>query len=221
MNKNFDIALEYALVKEFLWLDNFENPYTNYEFSSQFESNMKTIIPKAEFTYVSIGKQRIRKTLLAALVALLAILITGCAFGVYYLIEWNETQNDKQGALDVTFDIKGGSSSDSNTPGLPKTPAGYSITEQFIDDSSCIIVYSDSKQNQIIYAQSNDIENMSVSIDNEDADFKETTINGCKGYTSTKDGINALYWADSNCFYELQGTCEMDVLHSMTKSIYR
>lgn len=215
MNKNFDIALENAFEKEFSWLDAFENPYANYEFSSQFESSMKTIIPKAEFTYVSIGKCRIRKTLLAALVAFLAVLIMGCAFGVYYLVEWNEVQNDKQGTLDITFDISGEPTSDSDTPVLPKTPAGYTITEQFNDDSSYIIIYCDAQQNQIIYSRSNDIENMSVSIDNEDAVFKETIINGYKGYTSSKEGVNALYWADSTYFYELQGTCDMDVLYGM------
>ena len=219
MNKNFDTALEKAFEKEFCWLDSFENPYANYEFTSQFEANMKAIIPKSEFTYVSIGKRRIRKTLLAALVALLAVLITGCAFGVYYLVEWNEVQNDKQGTLDITFDINGKHTSDSDTPVLPKIPAGYIITEQFNDDSSCIIIYCDAQQNQIIYSQSNDIENMSVSIDNEDAVFKETIINGCKGYTSSKEGVNALYWTDSTCFYELQGTCDMDILWQMAESM--
>ncbi|MBR3785946.1 MAG: DUF4367 domain-containing protein [Firmicutes bacterium] len=219
MNKNFDSALENAFDKEFSWLDAFENPYASYKFSSQFESSMNTIIPKAEFTYVSIGKRRIRKTLLAALVALLAILITGCAFGVYYLVEWNEVQNDKQGTLDITFDITGEPSSDSNTSVVPKTPAGYTITEQFDDDSSCIIVYSDAQQNQIIYSRSNDIENMSVSIDNEDAIFKETIINGYKGYTSSKEGVHALYWVDSTYFYELQGTCDIDVLFTMAESM--
>lgn len=219
MNNNFDSALENAFKKEFAWLDVFENPTAKYEFSSQFESSMKTIIPKAEFTYVSIGKRRIRKTLLAALVALLSVLITGCAFGVYYLVEWNEVQNDKQGTLDITFDVNGEHSSDLDTTVLPKNPAGYTITEQFNDDSTYIIVYSDSEQNQIIYSQSNGMENMSVSIDNEDAVFKETIINGYKGYTSSKEGVNALYWADSTYFYELQGTCDMDILWQMAESM--
>ena len=82
MNKNFDAALSQALEKEFSWLDDFENPYANYEFSSQFESKMRSIILKSEFSYVSVGQRRIRKTMLVALVALLAIVITGCAFGV-------------------------------------------------------------------------------------------------------------------------------------------
>ena len=214
MKKNFDAALSQAFEKVFSWLDDFESPYADYEFSSQFESKMRSIILKSEFSYVSVGQRRIRYTMLVALVALLAIVITGCAFGVYYLVTWNEEQNDKQGPLDVTFDVATNLVDVADVL-LPKTPTGYTITEKIDDGSSYIMIYSDSHENQIIYSRSGDIENMSISIDNEDADFKETTIHGFKGYQSFKDGIYALYWADGNYFYELQGTCELDVLYKM------
>lgn len=219
MNKNFDTALELALKHECSWLDDFENPYSNYEFSPRFENNIKEIIPKVEFTYISIGKKRVRKALLAVIVALLALAITGCAVVVHYIVEWHEEQNDKQGALDVTFKLDNKQESNQTNISLPTTPVGYTISEQYNDDFSCIIVYSDSINNQIIYSHCNDIENMSTSIDNEDAIFEERLINGCKGYVSSKDGINALYWADNTYLYELQGTCEMDVLLTMAESM--
>lgn len=219
MNKNFDIALESALTSEFSWLDDFENPYSEYQFSAQFESNMKTIIQKAEFTYVSVGKRRIRKTLLVALIALLAIAITGCAVAIHYIVEWHEEQNVHQETLDVSFELDGERPANPDSITLPKTPAGYTITEEYNDDFSYIIIYTDSQENQIIYSHCNDVENMSVSIDNEDADFKETIINGCKGYTSSKEGINALYWADNTYLYELQGTCDVDTLWKMAESM--
>ena len=219
MNKNFDLALGNAFKDEFFWLDEFENPYSGYKFSPQFESTMKMIIPKAEYTYVSVGKRRIRKTLIAALIALLAIAITGCAVAVHYIVEWHEEQNVHQGTLDVSFEFDGEQASNPDNIALPKTPAGYTITEQYNDDFSYIIIYTDSQENQIIYSHCNDVENMSVSIDNEDAEFKETIINGCKGYTSSKEGINALYWADNTYFYELQGTCDMNTLWKMAKSM--
>lgn len=219
MNKNFNSALEIALTSEFSWLDDFKNPYSEHQFSSQFESNMKAIIPKSEFTYVSAGRRRIRKTMLAVLIALLALAITGCAVAVHYIVEWHETQNDVQGTLDVTFELDKNQPPDSISMTLPTTPTGYSILEEFNDDSSCIIIYSDSLENQIIYSQRDNIENMGISIDNEDATFKEITIHGYKGYRSSKDGVNALYWASGTHFYELQGTCDMNVLWQMAESM--
>lgn len=160
MSKIFEIAMENAMEKEFSWLDKFENPYSEYNFSQNFEYNMSKIIPKAEFTYVSVGNKRI-----------------------------------------------------------PKTPAGYTITEQSKDDIFCDISYEDSKNDQIIFSACKSIETMGLSIDNEDADFKERTINGYKGYTYYKDGLSAIFWTDSAYFYTLQGTCDMSILLKMTESM--
>ncbi len=60
-----------------------------------------------------------------------------------------------------------------------------------------------------VYSQDSDIDNMSLSIDNEDADFKELTINGHKGYYYEKEGLNAFFWTDGVYFYTLQGICSM------------
>jgi len=219
MKNNFDIALENALEKEFCRLDNFENPFYNYGFTPQFEENMGKIIPKAEFTYISIGRKRIRKALVAAIIALLAITITGCAITIHYLVEWNETQNDKQGTLDVTFEVDEKAASSPEEAACPATPAGYAITNEYEDDFTYTIEYSDLQDNIISYHRYNDVENMGVSIDNEDAAFEETTVNGCKGYTYSKEGINALYWADNMYFHVLMGTCDMDILLTMIKDM--
>lgn len=219
MSHNLHTALENALTSEFSWLDDFENPYSEYQFSAQFESNMKTIIPKAEFTYVCVGKKRIRKTMLAALIALLALVITGCAVAVHYIVEWHEEQNSNQGTLDVTFELDESQTSEFIVTKHPVTPPGYTISEEFNDNGSCIIIYFDSQGNQIIYSHQSNIENMDISIDDEDAVFEETTINGCKGYCSSKDGTTALYWASGTYFYELQGTCDIDILWQMADSM--
>ncbi len=216
MNKNFDAALSQAFEKEFSWLDDFENPYADYEFSSQFESKMRSIILKSEFSYVSVGQRRIRKTMLVALVALLAIVITGCAFGVYYLVTWNEEQNDKQGTLDISFEINGEQAASSK---LPTIPEGYTIVRETSDEFSHIIRYSNDDGLLIGFSKYIGLENRSISIDNEEANFKEATINGYKGYTYFKDGIHALYWADTENFYLLQGTCELDTLLTMAESM--
>ena len=87
MNKNFDLALKNAFDKEFSWLDDFDNPYKDYLFSMHFESNMERIISTSECTYVSIGRKRVRKSLLIALITLLAFAITGCAVVAHYIVE--------------------------------------------------------------------------------------------------------------------------------------
>ncbi len=71
----------------------------------------------------------------------------------------------------------------------------------------------------IVYSQDGDIDNMSLSIDNEDADFKELTINGHKGYSYEKEGLNALFRTDGVYFYTLQETCSMSILKNMGKSL--
>lgn len=219
MSKNFENAMENAIKKEFSWLDKFENPYLEYKFSQNFEYNMRKIIPKAEFTYVSVGNKRIRKTLLVAIIALMAVIITGCVATVHYVVTWNESQNDEQGTLDVTFEVNAENNSKVDNVSIPETPAGYTITEQSKDDIFCDISYEDSKNNQIIFSACKSIETMGLSIDNEDADFKETTINGYKGYTYYKDGLSAIFWTDSAYFYTLQGTCDMSILLKMTESM--
>lgn len=220
MKSNFDAALEKALAKEFGWLDGFENPRDEYGFTARFEDNMRKIASKAEFAYISVGRKRVRKALVAVLIALMALIITGCALSIHYLVEWNETQNDKQGTLDVTFELEEGAASmQPDGTVLPTPPADYIITDEYEDGYSCSIEYADHQGGRILYHRYSDVENMGLSIDNEDADFEETTINGCKGYACSKEEINALYWVDGMFVHTLQGTCEMDVLMAMAESM--
>lgn len=220
MNNNFNTALKDAMEVEFSYLDTLENPYKSYRFSSDFESKMNVTILKSEFTYVSIGKKRIRKALLVALIALLAFAITGCAFAVHYIIEWHEEQNHKNRTLDITFETRQEYSSNSSDATIPKTPSGYTITEQSSDEHSLLISYSHPQGDQISFSQLDDVENMGISIDNDATYFEAATINGYKGYAYSKDGINTLYWADSTYFYVLQGTCEMDILETMAETTF-
>ena len=220
MNSNFDVALESALDKEFSWLDNFENPYSGYVFSARFEKSMDKVISKASYSYVSIGRKRIRRAFIAVLIALLSLAIAGCAAAIHY-ITWHEKDNPQQGTLDVHFDIDGELRQDTDKSDLPSTPEGFTITEQYTDEYSTIISYENSQGELIGFSQCEDVENMGLSIDNEDADFEETAINGYKGYSYFKDGLHALFWTDGIRFYVLQGTCDADILYEMAKSMVK
>lgn len=219
MNDNFSTVLNDALEKEFSWLEGFENPDEGYTFSKKFKTNMNKTFSMSEYTYVSVGRRRIRRSLIAVLVALVVFIATGCAAS-YLIITWNETQNDSQGTMDVTFDIK------NNSPGktefqciAPETPEGYSVTSEFQDTTTYYLEYSDGKDNTIFYAQDSGVANMGLSIDNENAEFSETVINGYKGYSYKKEGVSELIWTDGIYLYTLQGTCDMKVLEKMSRGI--
>lgn len=221
MNNNFNNALYEALEIEFSWLENFENPDEKHTFSPEFEKNMKKIFNIPEYTYVSVGRRRIRKSLLAVLVALFIIFATGCAaVAGYLIINWHETQNSSQGTLDVTFDVENGNLNNTDIQRIaPKTPKGYYITDKQQDETTNYIEYTNDEGHIIYYSQDSDVTNMSLSIDNENADFKETVINGYKGYSYEKEGVSELIWTDGVYLYILQGTCEMELLEKMSTEI--
>lgn len=223
MNRQYDDAIRHAFDEEFAWLDDFKNPYENHIFSDGFEAQIKQIARRADYRYVSIGRRRIRR-LFVALIALMLFAIT-CYAAVRAVpketspepkIQWNETQNDLYGTLDVTFNTEG------DLPPVsldPKTPAGYTIDDILEDEFTLFILYSNNDGDLILYSRDHGIENASYGIDNEDADFREVTINGFKGYSSYKEGRNHLFWTDGTDFYMLQGTCSMDVLWDMAATM--
>lgn len=223
MNRQYDDAIRHAFDEEFAWLDDFKNPYENHIFSDGFEAQIKQIARRADYRYVSIGRRRIRR-LFVVLIALMLFAIT-CYAAVKAVpketstepkIQWNETQNDLYGTLDVTFDTEG------DLPPVsldPKTPAGYTIDDILEDEFTLFILYSNNDGDLILYSRDHGIENASYGIDNEDADFREVSINGFKGYSSYKEGRNHLFWTDGTDFYMLQGTCSMDVLWDMAATM--
>jgi len=220
MSNNLQKALSESLTIEFDWLNDFENPYEDYHFSQKFESNMQDICKKAKYTYVTLGSKRIRKSLIAILVALFVLAASGCAVVAKYIVTWNETQNDKQGTLDVTFDIEGPATNGKFIYLTPTTPTDFSAETIAKEDGFYVIQFSSSNQDsEILYCQQGMDESMSLSLDNEDAYFEEISINGYKGYEYSKEGVNAICWADGIYFYELQGTCEISILKEMARSL--
>lgn len=223
MNRQYDDAIRHAFDEEFAWLDDFKNPYENHIFSDGFEAQIKQIARRSDYRYVSIGRRRIRR-LFVALIALMLFAIT-CYAAVKAVpketstepkIQWNETQNDLHGMLDITFDISGECPPVELNPQVPKE---YTVTNEYKDDFTYLFECTDNNNHRILYQRDYDIANASYGIDNEDADFREVTINGFKGYSYRKEGINALFWTDGTDFYMLQGTCSMDVLWDMAATM--
>ena len=216
-------ALRDAMEQDYNWLPESPAFVPEHHFSKSFERNMLRILPMAGCRYVTIGGRQLRRAFLVALIAVMILDMTAGAVAVQRaLVNWNENQNEEQGTLDVTFDID----DPNNTAGefrymKPETPEGYEVvTEEKIFDFEYYIEYLSEDGKVIYYSQSAAVENMSLSLDNEDADFYEVTVNGYKGYGYSKLGNNALTWSDGISLFDLTGTCEMEILQDMAKTIF-
>lgn len=223
MNRQYDDSLRHAFDEEFAWLNDFKNPYEDHIFSDGFEAQIGQIARRADYRYASIGRHRIRR-LFVVLIALMlfaatcyaAVKVVPAKTSTESRIQWNETQNDLYGMLDITFDISG------DLPPValnPQIPGGYTITDEYEDYFTYLFECADNNNHFILYERDYDITNASYGIDNENADFREVSINGLKGYSYRKEGINALFWTDGTDFYMLQGTCSMDVLWDMVATM--
>ena len=210
------MELEYADLPDPGYLD------YEYTFSSEFEKRMAKIIPMAGHRYVCVGRHRLRRAVVIALVAVMILAMTAGAIAVQRaLVHWNETNNEDYGTLDVTFDIE----DPNQTLGefrfiKPETPERYTIDcEVKYENVQYEIQYSNADGTLIYYIQSADVASMGLGIDNEDSSLQETVINGYSGYAYRKKGNTGLFWSDGISFFQLLGTCELDVLEKMAVSI--
>lgn len=173
----------------------------------------------AEKKFVLIITENAAKTLHKAV---LLMALAGCAYAVtQVVINWNEKQNNVNGTLDVYFDVDDpdGALIDKGLR-KPDTPEGYEIVSEEKDneDTYYIVEYRREKSG-ITYLQQSDVDNIGLSIDNDDPGFKETTVNGYKGYCSYDEYGCFIIWCDGVYLYSVSGNCSMDILEDMAESI--
>ena len=222
MNKRLKEALKDAVELQYAWVPDPEDLDYEYIFSDSFETSMKKIIAGAGRTYVSIGRRRIRKSLLAALIAALILAMTAGAIAVQYaVVHWNEAKNEKDGTIDVSFFVE-----DPNQQvgefqfKKPKTPEGYEIIlEEKYSSTEYHLEYQGRQGEIILYSQSGSVETMGFALDYEDADVQEVDINGQKGYAYSKLGNQVLVWSDGIALYDICGTCDFEILWQMAESL--
>ena len=132
LNPQLKAALARAMELEYADLPDPDQLDYEYTFSEAFEERMRKIIPMAEYTYVSVGRHRLRRAVAIALIAVMILAMTAGAIAVQRaLVQWNETNNEDYGTLDVTFDID----DPNQTLGefrfiTPETPEGYTIDSE-------------------------------------------------------------------------------------------
>ena len=220
MNDELKMALLEAMKTEYKWTEDWDADSYEYTFSRRFEEMMRKICRLPEHSFVSVGHFRLRKAVAVLIAALLIMTLAGCAFAVREaIINWNETSNDKQGTLDVHVIAEDPDNTLTDVGFVkPKIPAGYTIKSEEKDSVEYCICYE--KGDLLIqYSQMKDAENIGLSIDNDDPEFREIEINKYKGYSKYKDYDGYITWSDGIYLYWIDGNCQMKVLEEMARSV--
>lgn len=207
-----------AMKEEYKWVPQPEELDYEYTFSKEFEKKMQQMIRKNTMHYIRIGKHAFRKMTVVIVASVLMLALVAC--GIYLSINWNETQNDEQGTLDITFDID-----DPNgvrgefEHKRPEIPEGFKIAKENEYPFILEIEYENDKGNIIDYLQNGNIDSMGLSIDNDDKGFSKISVNGYKGYARTTGTSPYMMWSDGSYLYYLSGDVSYELLEEMAASI--
>lgn len=207
-----------AVKEEYKWVPQPEELDYDYTFSKEFEKKMQQMIRENTMHYIRIGKHTFRKMAVVIVAAVLMLALVAC--GIYLSINWNETQNDEQGTLDITFDID-----DPNgvrgefEHKRPEIPEGFKIAKENEYPFILEIEYENDNGNIIDYLQNGNIDSMGLSIDNDDKGFSEISVNGYKGYARTTGTSPYMMWSDGSYLYYLSGDVSYELLEEMAASI--
>lgn len=220
MDQKIETALHEAIKTEYDWIEQWDEKSYGYSFSRSFEEKMKKVRMLAEQNYVSIGHIRIRRTVAVLIAALIALSLAGCAFAARELIiNWNETQNDKQGTVDVHLSVDDSDTTITDRGYIkPETPEGYRVTSEEMDEMEYRVNYRNGNK-QINYSQMKNVTNAGISLDADDPEFREIEVGGYKGYSKYKDFDGYITWSDGIYLYWLDGTCEVRELEIIANKI--
>lgn len=190
----------------------------NHIFSTRFENRLNVWKKISRRNHISIGRIRLTRLAACILIAATILVLAGCGLLISKLVvKWNEMNNPVNGTLDVTFDIDD-PNNELEDKGFrkPKTPDGYVIVDELQDIMGLSVEYQNDNDNTVIsYSQDAGVDTMGLSINNSDKEFQETTVNGWKGYMSSKKGDVFLIWSDGLYLYTLTGDCSIDILWQM------
>lgn len=246
----FQRALKEALEERYADIPDPDDLEYDYNFSPRFERRMKRMIrnfdrirskarreaARAEagqqhsrrrghadsggnVQYVTFGRHTLRRAVAIALAAALILALAACA--IRFAIIWHETNNEKQGTLDVTFELEDpAGAAEAFAFKEPTVPEGYVRTVTFQKNDIQEIEYEDIENGKIIYyGQSPVSENMSLSIDNEAASFAPIRIRGHKGYSAEELTYSYIIWSDGVSLYHLTGNIPLEKIKSIAESI--
>ena len=169
--------------------------------------------------YVTFGRYTMRRAVAIALVATLILALAACA--IRFAIIWHETNNEKQGTLDVTFALEDpAGAAEAFAFKEPTVPEGYVRGEVFQAEDIYTIEFLDAENDKVIYYnQTAVLESTGLSIDNEAESFAPISINGHKGYSAEEPTYSYIIWSDGVSLYRLTGNIPLEKIKSIAESI--
>ena len=224
----FRKVLQEAMDDVYSWIPDPEDLDYDYTFSPEFDAKMEQMLRENGIDIklkplstrrTRFGRHAFRRAAVAILAAVLMLALAACT--IYFLrVNWNETPNDAQGTLDVTFDIDDPQDMRGEfEPKRPQTPDGFTVVEEVEYSGMRKIAYAGSINQRIDYTQEADVNMMSISVDSDDDEFTQITVNGYKGYAIKREDNPYMVWTDDVCLYQLSGNVPYAVLEEMAESI--
>lgn len=170
--------------------------------------------------YVNFGRYTMRRAVAIALVAALILALAACA--IRFAIIWHETNNEKQGTLDVTFELGDPTGAYKEFQYMkPMIPSGFEIVNEYQENQVYNIEYrSIADEKQIIYSQSGGVENAGISIDNDDDSFKKIKINNYDGYCIAEEDYSFIGWSDGISFFAITSNTAFETILELAESLY-
>lgn len=176
----------------------------DYEFSSEFQEKMNTLLLNRG-KYKSVYSKSRRLAAVCIIVSISVLTLSMSVEGLRTRIigitrEIYENFTTYMFSTDSTVE----DSKDINLSSLIPTyiPGNFKTVDKVESENNLIIIYSNDNGGLIFYDVSKLID-MNVNIDTEGATIEEITINGFKGDYILKDSTHSLIWNDKEYIYNI------------------
>ncbi|TDP46647.1 DUF4367 domain-containing protein [Aminicella lysinilytica] len=189
-------------------------------FSAEFEHKMKAAFKIAERRYVHVGRIRMRRAVMLAVIVALLVATTLATIavakpGLYYRIIKNSTN------WEFLYDNTNQDNSTEKIEAItPDTPEGYRLSSQKKTDQDYYLTYinSNDKKVTITYSQETVSDNGIDHLDSEN-NIHKTRIDGYEAIEFYKKGTYCIYWNDNKYVYTLLGNCDHSTLKNLVMSV--
>ena len=218
-DKMFKEALQIYMDREFERLTKEIESSPKYKFSLEFEQKVKSLIRETNRKYITVGRYTIRRIALIAIIA--ALFLTG-SVGIkpvreaiiQYWIDLTDKNTTisierNQEAWKMDFEVS-----------EIDIPSEFELVSKEIREE--VGLYRSEyigKNGERIYYKQIGAENIVANLDTENAIVYEIEIKGRHFKCIEEKSMNYVVWVDEYYYYQLCGTCEIEVLVEMIKEV--